>query len=216
MAIKSIGIIPDGTRRWAKREGVSLPIGYRHAFANLTEHIDALSQRGVKHIHIYMFSIYNLKRNPDEIIDCLDAECEFIARLIDCNRPIFVSGDVEAISLAHTGIGEVIKTIPSSSHTSVDKTAIYLYLGYSFIQHLETALKNERSISSVVEVLTKRSIDLVIRTGNAITLSDFLPIESRYAQIYFLPTLFNDFTLRDLMGICDQYDAAFHTLKHGE
>ena len=71
-------------------------------------------------------------------------------------------------------------------------------------------------MSSVVATLTKLSLDLVIRTGDAITLSDFLPIESRYAQLYFLPTLFNDLTVDDLMGICDQYEAALPTLKHGE
>ena len=215
MTIKSIGIIPDGTRRWARRERLSLLTGYRHAFANLAKHIDALSQRGVENIHIYMFSIYNLKRSIDEVKDCLDAECEFIEKLIACNRCIYVSGDIDAVSRVHIGVAEVIDSIPSCNDSD-DEAAIHLYIGYSFIQYLESVLRNEFSVSSVVATLTKLSLDLVIRTGDAITLSDFLPIESRYAQLYFLPTLFNDFTVDDLMGICDQYEAALPTLKHGE
>lgn len=216
MGIESIGIIPDGTRRWAKRKGISLSSGYIHAFANLSDQIDALLQRSVKQIHIYMFSIYNLKRSKNEIIACLDAESEFIKKLVEKKIPVIVLGDIEKITNAHAGIGKAIDSIPLHHNLVGDETTIYLYIGYSFIRHLEMVFSNELSISSAIDVLTARKLDLIIRTGGAITLSDFLPIESRYAQLHFLPTLFNDFTVSDLIAICNQHEEDSITFKHGE
>lgn len=215
MAIESVGIIPDGTRRWAKREKISLLSGYRHAFANLTAHIEALSTRGVKHVHVYMFSIYNLKRSNDEIKSCLDAECEFLANLIACNKCLYIYGDIVAVSGIHVGISEVINSIISRKPSN-DETAIHLYIGYSFMQHIGSILRDEPTVSSAIATLEQLSLDFVVRTGDAITLSDFLPIESRYAQLYFLPTLFNDFTVDDLMDICNKYEATSTTFKYGE
>lgn len=215
MAIESMGIIPDGTRRWARREQVSLFTGYRHASANLAKHVEALSQREVRHIHIYIFSIYNLKRDPEEVRACLDAACEFIVELMASQRCIYVSGDIDTISRTHKRIAEVIMGIPAC-HANNGETAIHLYIGYSFLQHLESVLRNEPSISSIISTLTRRKLDLVIRTGDAITLSDFLPIESRYSQLYFLPTLFNDLSVSELMALCDQYERTFPRLKYGE
>lgn len=215
MAIESIGIIPDGTRRWAQREKISLFEGYQHAFKNLAQQINALSDRGVKRIHIYMFSLYNLKRNPVEIKACLDAECEFITKLIASQWSIQVIGDINAISHIHNDIANVIQNI-SFSFSENDKTIIYLYIGYSFSQHIESIIKNCSSASSIVETLTKEKLDFIVRTGGATTLSDFLPIESRYSQLYFLPTLFNDFSVSELMALCEEYEKTILQFKFGE
>ncbi|UFS70255.1 undecaprenyl diphosphate synthase family protein [Geomonas sp. RF6] len=216
MAIRSIGVIPDGTRRWAAREGISLPCSYAHAFKNLTKHIDALSKRGVRHIHVYMFSLYNLKRIRDEIDACLDAECEFIDNLVAREIPIAVYGDIEAMRDAHARIAEIMERLRYVQHPEGDATTVHLYIGYSFENHLRALLAGKREISSIVESLAAERIDLLIRTGGASTLSDFLPIHSRYAQLHFLPALFNDFTVRELISICEQHDAASKAYKYGE
>ena len=64
--------------------------------------------------------------------------------------------------------------------------------------------------------LLDTSIDLLVRTGGARTLSDFLPIELRYAQLYFMSPLFMDFGIGDLMAVCDEYERDFPDLKFGE
>lgn len=215
MPIDSIAIIPDGTRRWSKREGLTLLDGYHHAFDNLLIHIDALEKRGVKDIHLYLFSIYNLRRAIEEIQACLDAECVFIENLTKRKYRLAISGDIDAISQVHKRIANAAKNIHAylpSNETPV----IHLYIGYSFHHHVESILRSGISQSSILSALTEPKLDLVIRTGDALTLSDFLPIESRYAQIYFLPILFNDLSVPQLMELCDKFDQGRFGLKYGE
>lgn len=215
MAIESIAIIPDGTRRWSKREGVSLLDGYHHAFDNLLIHVDALEKRGVKNVHLYLFSIYNLRRAIEEIQSCLDAECKFIENLTKRKYRLAVSGDIEAISQVHERIANAARNIPSYLCDD-ESPVVHLYIGYSFHHHIESILRSVSSQSSIVTALTESKLDLVVRTGDALTLSDFLPIESRYAQIYFLPILFNDLSVLQLMELCDKFDKCRSGLKYGQ
>ncbi|HYD79198.1 MAG TPA: undecaprenyl diphosphate synthase family protein [Paucimonas sp.] len=215
MPIDSIAIIPDGTRRWARRENLPLFNAYRHAFQNLLQQVDMLSKRGAKHIHLYLFSIYNLKRLPEEINSCLDAEAHFIEELIQSKYPIAVHGDIDAIRKAHKHIGETADRALSCT-PSRDGTFLHLYIGYSFEHHIKSILQDTSSMEESLSALTRHSLDLVIRTGGAISLSDFLPIESRYSQIYFLPDLFNDISVTRLKELCDQFEATRSQLKYGE
>ena len=74
MPIRSIAIIPDGTRRWSQSHQLDLEAGYTMAFKGLFRTTVALLERGLKSIHIYMFSEFNLKRETSEILSCLKVE----------------------------------------------------------------------------------------------------------------------------------------------
>lgn len=216
MAIESIGIIPDGTRRWAIREGLPLYDAYVLAFGNLAEHIDALEGRKVAHIHIYLFSIYNLNRNRSQIVACLDAECEFILSLVSSGHSITIHGDINPLEMVHPNIARTARRVMNKPSCKTRSTLIHLYIGYSFRHHIEQMESSTDNIESLMTTLLSHKIDLVIRTGGAITLSDFLPIESRYAQIHFLPMLFNDFTTNELETLCDLHERLILSLKYGE
>ena len=47
----------------------------------------------------------------------------------------------------------------------------------------------------------------MIRAGGVRCLSDFLPLQAAYAQLYFVEDLFNDFTAADLDRLIAQYRA---------
>jgi undecaprenyl diphosphate synthase len=215
MAINSIAIIPDGTRRWAERENVPLHDAYLRAFDNLKHQVIALSRRGISHIHIYLFSIYNLKRSREEINACLDAESYFIDDLTHSGVKVSVHGDIDAIERVHPKVVNTARNLRCTIDMT-DGPLLHLYIGYSFEHHLKSFANSLDRSSSFINNLLESKIDLVVRTGGAITLSEFLPIESRYAQIYFLPELFNDLTVGKLIDLCDEYDAFCSSLKYGE
>ena len=98
MPIKSIAIIPDGTRRWAQREQIDLEAGYTMAFQGLLTTIMALLGRGLENIHIYMFSEFNLRRNASEIISCLRVEDAFVTELVASNMTIQIHGKYDALT----------------------------------------------------------------------------------------------------------------------
>jgi undecaprenyl pyrophosphate synthase len=216
MGIRSIGIIPDGSRRWAAREGQPLYEAYLQTFRNLRRHVDLLQGRGIRHIHIYAFSRFNLKREPHEVLACLDAENLFLQELVSGGYRIRIRGDLEAISPIHPRIVQTALSIGTVPQEHDQRPLVHFYLGYSLRYYLESIGRTSKDIRDFIESLLSDSIDLIVRTGGAATLSEFLPIEARYAQLFFLPTLFNDFLPEELSDICDRYEAEAASFKYGE
>jgi undecaprenyl diphosphate synthase len=52
----------------------------------------------------------------------------------------------------------------------------------------------------------KRPLDLIIRSGGANLTSNFLPLQSGFARLYFLDELFNDVKLETVIGIMDGFN----------
>ena len=48
-------------------------------------------------------------------------------------------------------------------------------------------------------------VDLIIRPGGTQLLSNFLPLQSGFARLFFSDKLFNDFTLEDLQCVLDDF-----------
>jgi len=216
LVIRSIGIIPDGGRRWAAREGRPLYEAYLQTFRNLRRQVDLLQGRGIRHIHIYAFSRFNLKRESHEVLACLDAENVFLQELISGGYRIRIRGDLDAISPIHPRIVQTALSISTEFHEQDPRPLLHFYIGYSFRHYLESIGRASADIQDFIDSLLRDSIDLIVRTGGAATLSEFLPIEARYAQIFFLPTLFNDFSPEELSDICDRYEAETAVFKYGE
>lgn len=214
--IRSVGIIPDGSRRWAARERLPLAEAYVQTFRNLRRHIELLQRRGVRHIHIYAFSIYNLKRPEEEVLACLDAGCLALRELCAEGYRIRVIGDIDALLPIHARIVQAVRDTVMENGDDGYRPQLYFYIGYSFRHSLEASCRNSANLQDFIDTLLSNTIDLVVRTGGAATLSDFLPIEARYAQLCFLPSLFNDFTPAELDEICDRYEAGLPSLKYGE
>lgn len=214
MPIRSIAIIPDGTRRWSRREGVCLKEGYRRAFELLLAHVDALRDRGVEDIHIYMFSLFNLKRAEEEVVVCLDVEAEFLESLVRARYEVRLVGDLAIVDKQHPGIARAVLRAATAT-PGRSRGRVHAYLGYSFDQHLSAIAADCSCVEELVRSLVSRRVDLVVRTGGALTLSDFLPIDLRYAQLHFLPDFFNDYSVEQLMTLCDSHEIAARGLKYG-
>jgi undecaprenyl diphosphate synthase len=74
-----IGIIPDGGRRWANRNNVSLIDSYAKSKAIILDVIKYFFTENVDEISIYLSSIQNFKRTEIEILSF----CEAISRGLD-------------------------------------------------------------------------------------------------------------------------------------
>lgn len=213
--LQNIALIPDGARRYAQREGIDLETAYLHTSEHLVRLCEALSKRGLKNIHIYSFSIHNLKRAPTEVFACLNAGCEFIRMINKAELNVQMHGDLMAIANTHPELARLCATCHGYFFPKF-QTTIHLYIGYSLGHYLATLQNTYVNQEELRSHLLDTSIDLLVRTGGARTLSDFLPIELRYAQLYFMSPLFMDFGIGDLMAVCDEYERDFPDLKFGE
>ena len=59
---RHIGIIPDGNRRWAVREGMDKADGYDHGIAPGMELFRMCRELGVEEMTFYGFTVDNTKR----------------------------------------------------------------------------------------------------------------------------------------------------------
>lgn len=213
MPIRSIAIIPDGTRRWSKREQIDLEAGYSMAFQGLLKTVRALLDRGLRNIHIYMFSEFNLSRDTYEIISCLKVEHAFVKELIASNVQLQVHGRYSSLVQYNPHFVATLKELSTIPPQRQDPT-VHLYICYSFASHIEE-LRSTLPADAVLDYLTREKIDMVVRTGGARTLSDFLPTELRYSQLIFLDDFFNDVGVDEYLRLCSDYDQREPSFKYG-
>ncbi|MEI7682966.1 MAG: polyprenyl diphosphate synthase, partial [Candidatus Saccharibacteria bacterium] len=62
-----LGIILDGNRRWAKRNGLPTLQGHRQGMDNFKDVSLAAFGRGVKFVSAYIFSVENWQRTQEEV-----------------------------------------------------------------------------------------------------------------------------------------------------
>jgi tritrans,polycis-undecaprenyl-diphosphate synthase [geranylgeranyl-diphosphate specific] len=191
-----VGIIPDGNRRWARRVGVSLRAAYEAGYRRLREVVDALYARGARYVTVYVLSRDNAVKRPP-------AERTLVYKLVERGlRDLSNDPKLESRGVAVTILGDPSVVPPSLWRTAlslVEATSgrrggvLRLLIGYSSRWEVEEARRTGR-----VPSLELPPVDLVIRTGGWRRLSDFVPLASAYAELYFTNTLWPDFTLSEL------------------
>ncbi|GEM_PF-643162 len=191
---KHIGLIPDGARRWAKRENVSLPDAYLHSMQKLTQHIEFFFNEGIQAISIYLSSIYNFKRSDVEVTAFCEAETTLCNKTLPnlakrFGTRIIVAGKVEILPLYLRKALEEIDKLTSSQ----SQTRLYLCAAYNPLDEIVNAFRLADNPDDFIRRLwVPEPLDLVIRTSGESTLSNFLPLQAGYARLYFIDKLFND------------------------
>ena len=194
-----VGLIPDGTRRWAAREGVALEDAYDQAFTRVANMLDQLWGAGVQAISVYMLSRKNLQRDPSELMAVYKAEAAICttafadaATAHDARAKIV--GDVAAVPAFFS---EALRTLTSESRRGHRR--LYLLVAYDPIAELARATARPTALDLPLDGFdVPEPLDLVLRTSGVRSLSDFLPVQASYAELYFLRPLINDLTAQQL------------------
>jgi undecaprenyl diphosphate synthase len=211
----SIGIIMDGNRRYARKHGMRPQEGHRAGyklFQQVLEWLSAYEQ--VTEVIFYTFSTENWKRSEAEVTALLS---------------LFRDALKEQVSIAHEQqtrvrfIGNraaMPDDIQKAMHTIERETDQYqrtvsLAVGYGgradivhAVNELLEAGVEEVDEATFADALWTASVadpDLLIRTGGARRLSNFLPWESVYSELAFTDTLWPEMTREELSEILDDY-----------
>ncbi|BCI54190.1 hypothetical protein NIIDNTM18_34680 [Mycolicibacterium litorale] len=80
-----VGLIPDGLRRWADANGVTLAEAYLRGAQKVTDILLTLRELGVQTVSVYNLSRANLARRDDELNAVYAASTEFFTSLIPAN-----------------------------------------------------------------------------------------------------------------------------------
>jgi undecaprenyl diphosphate synthase len=205
--VQHVGLIPDGTRRWAKNHGVPLFDAYCKAMNQITQYIDYFLKEGCVAISVYLCSIENLKRTEMEISALFEAQKVLFDELLpalvaEWGTRVIVAGNVnllpQYLRLA------VDRTSKASCHYS--STRLYLCLAYNPLDEVLQAVGNPSSNGTFIDNLwVPEPLDLVIRTSGVNLLSNFLPLQAGYARIYTIDKLFNDTDISDFAPILSNF-----------
>lgn len=214
--VQHLGIIPDGTRRWSRRERMPLEDAYLRALSLLNEHLSAAFEYGVSSVSLYLLSSYNLRRRSAYLKAFEVAATSYLREMLP---PVCLAHSAKPVLAGNREI------LPSTIRESLESLlslrcswnkSLYLCMGYDPWSELHRAVGEWAREGEAQKTLTEClwvpvQLDLVIRTGGAMTLSDFLPLQSGYAQLVFLKELFNDFSPERFRTILNtHYRLEFH------
>jgi undecaprenyl diphosphate synthase len=217
-----VAIIMDGNGRWAKQRGLPRLEGHRRGVEAVRAAIESAKALGVRVLTLYAFSVENWRRPEDEVGGLMNLLETFLRReketLVKNQVCLRTIGRTDALPpKARAALAEVMAaTGHFTEHTLV------LALNYGARTEV---LDAARSFAAAVAAGTislddattwegfARHLytadlpdpDLVVRTSGEYRLSNFLLVQSAYAEFVFSPVRWPDFGREDFQAAVDEY-----------
>ncbi|MCX8030550.1 MAG: polyprenyl diphosphate synthase [Thermodesulfovibrionales bacterium] len=216
---RHIGIIMDGNGRWAEMRGLPRLEGHKRGVARVREIIETAYKMGIEALTLYAFSIENWQRPQDEVSIIMDL---FHDTLLE-QHPIFIEKDIrfKLIGDRKRLSVDLINLIDFIERTTANnrKLVIQCALSYSGRDELVRAIRkiidlkipsqniHEDFISQFLDTAGIPDPDFLIRTSGEQRISNFLLWQSAYAEFYFTPTLWPDFTKEEFLEAIYEYQS---------
>ncbi|MDR3091992.1 MAG: di-trans,poly-cis-decaprenylcistransferase [Clostridiales bacterium] len=223
-----IAVIMDGSGRWAKGRGLPVYAGHNKGSQALRRLVlDAnreLFPRGLKIMTFYAFSTENRRRSQEEISGLMKIlrffVREYTAELLKNKISLSAVGDISWFD------EDIQRDIKELEETTGGKPGsglrVVLALNYGGRDEIRRAavkialkLKNgEISENDIDEKLIGNSLDtaglpdpaLIIRTSGERRLSNFLPWQSAYSELFFDDALWPDYDIERLKAAIEDFN----------
>ncbi|MDE5897465.1 MAG: undecaprenyl diphosphate synthase family protein [Clostridia bacterium] len=173
-----IGIIPDGNRRWAMRNGLNKEDGYEHGLFPGLQLLRAAKRQSVKELTYYGFTADNCKRPKTQVTAFAEACCKAAELIKQEGVSVRVFGNTGSSCFP-----SALRPYAERQHASDAEMKVNLLVNYGW----EWDLKNGWLSREIPR------IDLVIRWGGMCRLSGFLPIQTVYSDFFIVKDLWPDF-----------------------
>ena len=219
---KSIAIIMDGNRRWAKAQGKPVSFGHKEGAKTLEKIVRYANKIGLEYITVYAFSTENWKRAEDEVktlMLLLQAYLDDYAKRADSeNIKVKILGDITALSKG------MQKSIRECMERTKNNTGVTFNIALNYggrdeiikaIKKIATDVKDEKiKIEDIDEKVVSDNLytkgmpdpDLLIRTSGELRLSNFLPWQLVYTEFLFVDKNWPEFTEQDLDEAIIEYE----------
>jgi undecaprenyl diphosphate synthase len=205
-----VGIIMDGNGRWASRRGLPRLAGHHAGTENVRRITMACAEAGVDVLTIYAFSTENWRRPADEVFGLM----RLLAQRIDIEAAELHRNNVQ---IRHVGALEGIQRgladrVRAAVELTRANTGLVLNVAFNYggRQEIARAVQRIMALGVPPEEVTEQLIDqhldtaglpdldLVIRTGGEMRLSNFLLWQAAYAEYYSTPICWPDFGREEL------------------
>jgi undecaprenyl diphosphate synthase len=205
-----IAIIMDGNGRWAERRRIPRLDGHKAGVNNIRRVVRYLSQYQIRFVTLYGFSTENWSRPEDEV--------EGLFRLLEDGI------DRETLELHKNGVrirhlgrlDRISQRLQQAISRAVEltrkNTGMTLSIAFNYggrgeildairrivVEGVSSEDLDERLFNTYLYTADLPDVDLVIRTGGELRISNFLLWQAAYSEYYFTKVLWPDFSKRDV------------------
>ena len=212
-----VGFIMDGNGRWAKQRGLPRIEGHRRGAERARQIIRDADSLGIKAITLYTFSMENWHRPKKEVALLM----KLLEGYLKKELSTLMEENVRFKTIGETWrLPDYLKDmIRTYEETTAGNTGLTLVTALSYggsneiIRAVRKAIESgmpaddvtEESFDALMDTAGVPHPDLIIRTSGEMRLSNFLPWQSAYSELYFTPTLWPDFTKDELAKAIREY-----------
>lgn len=206
-----IAIIMDGNGRWAERRGLPRFEGHLAGLESVRSTIRCLNnQYQIKYVTLYSFSTENWNRPEDEVMSLF----RLLEEIVDKETLELHKEGVKIRYLGH------LQELPQGLQLAINRaleltknnTGMTLSLALNYggrTEILDAVCRmiaegispqsiDEKLFNNYLYTAGLPDVDLVIRTGGELRISNFLIWQSAYSEYYFTDVLWPDFDKKEV------------------
>lgn len=209
-----VGIIMDGSGRWAQKRGLPRREGHRAGVESIRRCLPALLRLGIKYCSFFVFSTENWRRPRDEV----DLLMKMVVDWASDDKSEFIRHGVRIVPVGRWK--ELPAPVVSAVARAVKETEggdtlhLLACLNYGGRQEIVDAARemarsfagDPRKVENLDEEGFMRFLyapsvpepDLILRTSGELRLSNFLLWQAAYSELVFTDVLWPDFGPVDL------------------
>lgn len=204
---RHIAIIMDGNGRWAKKHGLPRTAGHGQGAETFRTIATYCKDIGIEYLTVYAFSTENWKRPAEEVSAIMSLLEKYLYEAIERMERDKVKmkffGDTSVLSPKLRGL--IDRTTEISTHYSGCQVNICLNYGGrdEILRAVEVCAREivqsdekptEEMLSAKLYSAGIPDPELIIRPGGERRLSNFLLWQAAYSELYFVDTLWPDFS----------------------
>ena len=219
--LNHLAIIMDGNGRWAKQNKLPRTAGHYKGVEVLRNITIYANRLGIKCLTVYAFSTENWKRSADEVNYIMSLPkiffASYIKELMENNVRVMIIGDRERIP------AETMRVIDDAINTTRNNTGLIVNFAFNYgardeiVRAAKAYAKDykdgkvndldEEGFASYLYTKDLPEVDLLIRTGSEMRLSNFLLYQLAYSEFVVIDTLWPDFNNKVLDSCIEEYQS---------
>lgn len=211
-----VGIIMDGNRRYAKARGIPQFEGHRIGLAKVKELVSWAKDAGVREVVLYGFSTENWNRAPEEVSYLMDLFEETFGGM-DVDEIMGYGFRIKFIGQRARFSKRLQKSMENAEMRTRAGTEGTLFVALSYGGRAEildavqsliakgTPVVDENTLRTHMWSRDMKDPDIIIRTGGDKRLSNFLPWQSVYSELFFTDTYWPAFEKAEFDSILAEF-----------
>ena len=220
---KHVAIIMDGNGRWAKKKGLLRALGHKSGVESVRAAVRFCRNRNIQSLTLFAFSSENWFRPPTEVRSLMElfhfVLGKEVKKLHKNGVRLRVIGDTSRFN------SRLVEKIAEAEELTRNNQSLTLNVAANYggkwemVNTCRTLINKCQTGELSPEALTEDmffeqttladqpEVDLLIRTGGDMRISNFLLWHIAYAELYFTKTLWPDFGEAEFSAAIDEFSS---------